>query len=686
MSGANENKQILLRYLQLKEKILEADIAYHAKNQPILSDFEYDQIFAEFLAIETLHPEWQMPDSPSLRVGASPVDAFKKVSHRVPMLSIGNSYSVDDIHDFHLRVLKALGEDREDIRYFCEPKLDGLALTLWYQDGVLVRALTRGDGQIGEDVTSNARTIGSIPIRILHDTNLPAWVEVRGEVLMYKSDFSELNRAQDEAGESPFANPRNAAAGTMRQLDPKIVASRNLRFIPHGLAGAVGASFDYQSDIYSWFEAAGFMIATTTSSARLTKLCRSSNEVADYYNWVAGLRADLPFEIDGIVVKVDSLRQQQELGFLARTPKWATAAKYPPEQADTIVEAIDVQVGRTGTLTPVAQLRPVRVGGVVIQQATLHNQSEIDRKDIRVGDTVVVQRAGDVIPEIVAVVLGKRPLESSRYLIPSHCPSCGTGTSSAEGEIAVRCPNKQCPAVLQASILHFASRRAMNIAKLGDKVVASLFRAGLVKKFSDLYQLTKEQLIEIDRMGDKSASHLLAQIESSKDAGLARLLFGFGIRFVGETTASHLAQNFGDLESLSNATVDQLSSVEEVGEKVAQAVYQFFRDPQIQSELHELVRLGVKTDLAVKRDSNLEQSLESLTFVITGSLPKPRDEIRNWIEACGGKVLTTVSKKTKYLVAGEDSGSKLEKAKELGVQVLTWEELLVLAKPNTPPT
>lgn len=478
------------RYEELKKQISHHDHQYHVLDKPVITDFEYDKLFAELLEIEKAHPEWVLPDSPSKRVGAKPLDSFKKVDHRLPMLSLSNSYSKEDLIDFDLRVKKFL-KSEEEITYFCEPKFDGLAIELVYENGILVRALTRGDGITGEDVTENIRTIRSIPLSLV-GKKIPTLLEVRGEVLMFKQDFVDLNQAQQDNGLQTFANPRNAAAGTIRQLDSKIVASRTLRFFAYSLGAVEGIEFSSQEEIENYFESLSLPVAQKVKNLSLRKICRGPEETIQYYEDVLKHRHDLSFDIDGIVVKVDSMRLQEDLGLVARSPRWATAAKYPPEQSQTLIEEIAVQVGRTGALTPVAIMRPVKVGGVTVTHATLHNQEEIHRKDVRQGDTVIIQRAGDVIPEVVSVVLDKRPKNSKEFLMPKLCPVCASQVVKMEEEVVTRCVNPLCPAILKGSLQHFVARRAMNMDKIGDKLIETFVDQKLVRSFSDLYRLKKK--------------------------------------------------------------------------------------------------------------------------------------------------------------------------------------------------
>ncbi|MDZ4677336.1 MAG: NAD-dependent DNA ligase LigA [Oligoflexia bacterium] len=675
----NEDAQKLME--QLASDLDDHNYKYHTLDRPVISDFEYDQLLKALEKLEELYPTLKSIDSPVQRIGGKPLSQFKKVAHRQPMLSLSNTYSAEEIRDFDQRVLKVLDAPAEKkIIYLAEPKLDGLAIEVIYEDGVLVQALTRGDGVTGEEVTANVRTIKTIPLR-LRTKNPPQILEVRGEILLFKKDFADLNTQQVEDGDEPFANPRNAAAGSIRQLNPKIAASRPLR------------AYFYGFGTIEWGKAAKEKPSKHESLEKLIlewgipvnplgKTCEGAEEVIKYYESLQKKRHALEYDIDGIVIKVDDLNLQRDLGFIARSPRWAAAAKYPPDQAKTVIEKIDVQVGRTGALTPVAIMHPVTVGGVTITNATLHNQDEIDRKDVRVGDTVVIQRAGDVIPEIVSVDLDKRPRESKPFKLPLKCPACGVEAVKPEGEAVLRCENLLCEARLKESLKHFVSRRALNVEKLGDKIVDALVDNNLVKTFSDLYRLDKEKLETLPRQGDKSIQNLLESIDRSKSSTLARLIYAMGIRFVGEQTAKLLSRHFKNLENFLSASEEELLDVEEVGEKVAQSILKSIKSKTFSQEMRAILKQGVTLAAAEKSNSTTQQksTLENLTFVITGSLGEmSRDEAKDFIEAHGGTVSSSVSKKTNYLLCGEDAGSKLTKAQDLGVQIISLEELKKLA-------
>ncbi|MBS1969129.1 MAG: NAD-dependent DNA ligase LigA [Bdellovibrionales bacterium] len=657
------------RHEELKKIIAEHDYNYHVLDKPVISDYDYDQLYSELLKLEAKESGLDLSDSPSQRVGGAPLGSFEKVAHRRPMLSLANSYSPEDIVDFDERVRKFLKSDKK-IEYFAEPKFDGLSMELVYENGTMVRAITRGDGTTGEDVTQNIRTIKSIPLK-LKTTKPPRLLEVRGEVLMFKADFAKLNEQQQENGQQTFANPRNAAAGTVRQLDSKIAASRPLRFFAYALGEVDGVEFENQSDIGEYFAKVGIPTAQTLNP-ELVRICDSAEEAVEYYHFIEKDRPKLAFDIDGIVIKANSIRLQDDLGLVARSPRWATAAKFKPEQAETVVESIHVQVGRTGALTPVAIMHPVRVGGVTITNATLHNQEEIDRKDVRVGDTVIIQRAGDVIPEVVEVVLSKRPKGSEPFLIPSKCPACGSRVQKLEGEVVTRCTNPLCIAIVKESLKHFVARRAMNMDKIGDRLIETLVDEKLVTKFSDLFRLKKEQLLALERQGEKSVENILKSIEHSKHTTLARFIFALGIRFVGEQTAKHVADHFVTVENFIGAKEEDLLQVPEIGPKVAKAILEWLSNPKLVKDIKEMMALGVQLE-APKRSTT--GKLSGSSFLITGTLPVKRDDAKDFIEHNGGKILGSVSSKLNYLVVGDDPGSKLEKAQSLGVKVISWEEL-----------
>lgn len=674
------------RHSELKKIIEHHNHMYHVLDQPEISDQDYDHLFNELLALEKKYPDLDLSDSPSQRTGANPLDAFEKIAHRKPMISLANSYSAADILEFDERIKKFL-KSNDEIAYFCEPKLDGLAIELIYEDGLLVRALTRGDGSVGEDVTHNIRTIKSIPLRIhpisksrftkdikSHLLNIrPRILEIRGECMITKADFIEMNRQQEENGQVVFANPRNAAAGTVRQLDPKIASTRPLRFFAYAIGESSDLQFHSQEEMELYFREIGVPIL----DRKFVKLVENAKEATSYYYEIEKMRPKMEFDIDGIVVKVNSLALQEDLGLVARSPRWATAAKFQPEQATTTVESIQVQVGRTGALTPVAIMKPVKVGGVTVTNATLHNEEELRRKDVRIGDTVIVQRAGDVIPEVVSVLLDKRSKNAKEFFMPKTCPSCETTVVKLEDEVAWRCPNPFCKAVVKESLKHFASRRAMNVEKIGDRLIDTLVDQELVSKFSDLYKLDKDTLMSLERQGEKSTDNILKNIEVSKKTTLARFIFALGIRFVGEQTAKLLADHFDTLESFKSASGDELMKVPEIGPKVAQSILTFLESKESQKELSQLIKCGIQIAEPKRSASG---KLSGKSFLVTGTLPVKRDEAKDIVEQNGGKILGSVSSKLNFLIVGEDPGSKLEKAQGLGVTIVSWDDFLELLK------
>ncbi|MFZ3175993.1 MAG: NAD-dependent DNA ligase LigA [Thiobacillus sp.] len=676
---------VLARVTALRREIERHNHAYYVLDAPTIPDAEYDRLFRELQAIEAEHPELVSPDSPTQRVGGKPLDTLPKVRHAVPMLSIRTETDTEasGARAFDARVRKELGLSDADpaVEYAAELKFDGLAINLRYENGVLVQAATRGDGETGEDVAQNIRTVKTIPLR-LNAESAPAVLEVRGEVFMRRDDFERYNAKQREAGKPTLVNPRNGAAGSIRQLDPAIAAQRPLSFFAYGLGEVQGWNPPItHSETLDALAAMGIPVC----AERVTG--QGAAALIAFHDDIAARRDQLPFDIDGVVYKVNRLDLQRELGFLTREPRWAVAHKFPAQEQLTTVLGIGVQVGRTGALTPVARLAPVFVGGVTVTNATLHNQDEIDRKDVRAGDTVIVRRAGDVIPEVVAVVMERRPQpEPLRFSILQTypaCPECGSHVVRLEGEAAVRCTGGLvCPAQRKQALLHFAGRRAMDIEGLGDKLVDQLVDRGLVRTPADLYGLTREALAGLERMAEKSAANLLAAIEASKATTLARFIFALGIRNVGETTAKDLAKHFGSLDRLIEATEAELLAVRDVGPVVAQSIIQFFVEPHNLGVVNTLRAAGVRWP----ESEGLQQSagiLAGKMLVLTGTLPTlTRDAAKEKIEAAGGKVAGSVSKKTDYVVAGEDAGSKLVKAQELGVVILDEPGLLALLASN----
>ena len=649
---------------------------YYVLDAPEIPDAQYDALFQELQALEQAHPEFQTPDSPTQRVGGKPLDAFASVRHAVPMLSIRTETDTEssgaDAFDTRIRKELELTDGSAPVEYVTELKFDGLAMSLRYEAGILVQAATRGDGEFGEDVTQNIRTVGQIPLRI---HNAPAVLEVRGEVYMRRDDFEALNErqrsriAQGEKGEKTFVNPRNAAAGAVRQLDPAIAAQRPLSFFAYGV-GEVQGPFDVRThfELLEALRAWGFPVASQTATAQ------GAAGLIDFHQRMGAQRDQLPFDIDGVVYKVNSLALQQRLGFVSREPRWAVAHKYPAQEQVTQVLAIDVQVGRTGKLTPVAKLAPVFVGGVTVTNATLHNEDEAKRKDVRVGDTVIVRRAGDVIPEVVGVVPVAQGSSQSRgavFAMPHQCPVCGSSAIREEGEADYRCTGGLfCSAQRKQAILHFAQRRAVEVEGLGEKLVDQLVDAEIIRTLPDLYRLGFTALAQLERMAEKSAQNIIDALEKSKQTTLPRFLFGLGIRHVGEATAKALARHFGDMDAIMNATEEELLAVGDVGPIVAQSIRTFFEQPHNREVVEHLRACGIHWP-AIEASSNAPKPFAGLTFVITGTLPTlGRDAAKDLIEAAGGKVSGSVSKKTSYVLAGSEAGSKLDKALELGVAVI----------------
>ncbi|MBZ5658179.1 MAG: NAD-dependent DNA ligase LigA [Acidobacteriia bacterium] len=665
MSAALEKKIEALR-----AKIRHHEHRYYVLDDPEITDAEFDKLMNELKKLESEHLELITPDSPTQRVGGKPREGFVKVRHSSPMLSLDNAYSEEELRDWERRVHELSG--RNDVEYMCELKLDGMSLALHYLGGQLVRGVTRGDGSEGEDVTSNVRTVRSIPLSIakekLKKAGIPAEFEVRGEMLMPLAAFRRMNEEREKQGLSQFANPRNATAGTVRQLEPSITAQRRMDFFGYLLLKDGRTYFDRQSKAMDAMEAAGFKVNPHR------KLAKNLGEVwAFIQNW-EGKRDSLPYEIDGIVVKVDRTALQQELGFTGKAPRWAIAYKYAARGAVTQIENIVPQVGRTGKLTPVAWLKPVPIGGTTVSRATLHNMDEIERLGVKIGDWVEVERGGDVIPKVVQVVEDKdHPRGDKQFEMPAHCPVCGGNVVRTEGEVDHRCVNANCPAKLQGTILHFASRHVMDIDGLGEALVSQLTERGLVKNVADLYRLTKDDLLKLERMGDKSAQNVLDEIAASKKLPLKRIIYGLGIRFVGERTAQFLAEHFGSLDAVMKASAEELEEVNEVGPRIAESIVEFFADEHNRKLVDDLreARLNFTGE---KKEKGTK--LAGKTFVLTGTLVRhTRDGAKKMIEDAGGRVSGSVSKKTDYVVAGSDAGSKLDKARELGVAVIGEEEM-----------
>ncbi|WP_026562361.1 NAD-dependent DNA ligase LigA [Bacillus sp. J37] len=659
------------RVEELHELLNTYNYEYHVLDQPSVPDAEYDRLMQELIKVEEEFPEFKTQDSPTQRVGGVVLEAFQKVVHRTPMLSLGNAFNEQDLRDFDRRVRQAVGDD---VQYVVELKIDGLAVSLRYENGYFAQGATRGDGTTGEDITENLKTVRSIPLKLKSNVSF----EVRGEVFMPKKSFEKLNELRLAAEEEPFANPRNAAAGSIRQLDPKIAAKRNLDIFVYSIADLGATGIQRHSEALDFLEKEGFK----TNKER--RKCENIDEVINLIENLQEKRATLPYDIDGIVIKVDSLDQQEELGFTAKSPRWAVAYKFPAEEVMTKLINIELSVGRTGVITPTAILEPVRVAGTTVQRASLHNEDLIREKDIKLGDTVVVKKAGDIIPEVVNVLVEHRTGEEQEFSMPTHCPACESDLVRIEGEVALRCINPQCPAQIQEGLIHFVSRNAMNIDGLGERVVSQLFLAGLIKDVADLYRLTREQLLGLERMGEKSTDNLLQAIEQSKENSLERLLFGLGIRHVGSKAAKTLAQQFETIENLQKSTEEELVAINEIGGKMADAITTYFQNPDVQHLVSELKALGVNTlykgpKLVKAEDS--DSYFAGKTVVLTGKLQQlSRNEAKEGIEALGGKVTGSVSKSTDLVIAGEAAGSKLKKAEELNIEV--WNETQLIEELN----
>ncbi len=668
----SEIKIIEQRLMELRRQLNYHNHRYYILDDPEITDGEYDSLMRELEKLEADYPDLISPDSPTRRVGATPVGEFRKVSRSLPMLSLSNAMDEAELREFDARIKRFLKLDPEVvIRYACEPKFDGLAIELVYENGRLTLGSTRGDGIIGEDVTHAVKTIRSLPLIIQSEDKVPERLEVRGEVILSHADFEKLNRQQSEAGEKVFANPRNAAAGSLRQLDPKVTAGRPLTMFCYHVGTVSNISFATHVDLLNQLKRWGFKVTD------LSRMVAGIEAAVDYQRQMEEKRDSLPFEIDGTVIKVDDISLQQQLGQISRSPRWAVAAKFPPRQVTTVIKDIAVQVGRTGTLTPVANLEPVDISGVTVSRATLHNQDEIDKKDVRPGDTVIVQRAGDVIPEVVMVIESKRPIEAKPYHLPSTCPVCGSPVLRVEGEAAHRCTNVSCPAVIANSIKHFVSRRAMDIDGLGHKIVEQLLAEKMIDTVADLYHLTFEQLIGLERFAEKSTRNLLDSIAKSKNTTLWRLIHAIGIPGVGETTARLLAANFGMIERLKSAVVDELEAIDGIGPIMAADIVEYFNTAANRDLVDQLIQAGIEYEpLEIKAEPTSEPDelkFSAKTFVLTGALSQmTREEAKEKIQAMGGKVSSSVSSKTSVVVAGEKAGSKLTKANKLGLEV--WDE------------
>lgn len=658
-----DKKEANVRIDELHHLLNQYNYNYHALDKPVVSDAEYDERIRELVELEAQFPEFKTADSPTQRVGGMALDSFAKVEHRTPMLSLGNAFNEGDLRDFDRRVRQELGDE---FSYVCELKIDGLAVSLRYENGVFVQGATRGDGTIGEDITINLKTVRTVPLRI----NRPLDIEVRGEAFMPKKSFEALNAARIEREEEPFANPRNAAAGSLRQLDPKIAAQRNLDIFIYSIADVGNAEVVSHSQGLDLLEEVGF------KTNRERRICATIEEVIQFVEGWVSRRPDLQYDIDGIVIKVDSLRHQEQLGATAKSPRWAIAYKFPAEEVVTKLFNIELSVGRTGVVTPTAILEPVKVAGTTVQRASLHNEDLIREKDIKIGDYVVIKKAGDIIPEVVNVLIDRRTGEEQDFQMPTYCPECSSELVRLDEEVALRCINPKCPAQIREGLIHFVSRNAMNIDGLGEKVITQLFKEELVQDVADIYKLTKEQLIGLERMGEKSADNLVRAINDSKENSLEKLLFGLGIRHVGSKAAKTLAQHFEKIERLQDASTDELIAINEIGEKMADSIVMYFAKPEVKQLLDQLRAHGVNMKYKGPKPMNTDQIdsyFTGKTVVLTGKLEQlTRNGAKAQIEALGGNVTGSVSKNTHLLIAGEAAGSKLTKAKQLEIEI--WDE------------
>ena len=656
------------RIEQLQKELTHAQYLYYVKDNPTMSDFEYDQKYRELVDLETAHPEYIVPSSPTQRVGIKADGPFEKVVHGRPMLSLSNVFSADEVRAFDQRVMKELGHQTK--AYVVELKIDGLAVNLHYENGIFVRAVTRGDGKVGEDVTANVRTIKSIPLYL---ENAPEFIEIRGEAYMPHSEFKRINEERDEEGLPTFVNPRNAAAGSLRQQDPAITASRNLAFFAYAIGSESGANIHTQEELLHTLENFHFSVNPHY------RVCNTVDEVIEAINYWGEKRHELPYDTDGMVIKVNDFNDQEMLGSTAKDPKWATAYKYPPEEVETVVKDITINVGRTGVLTPTGELEPVFVSGTNVSRVTLHNQDFITEKDIRIGDHVLIHKAAEIIPEVIRVLPEKRTGSEVPFTIPNRCPVCESPAVRREGEAAIRCTNKHCPAIEKEQIIHFASRDAMNIDGLGPSIVENLINEKLITNVVDLYHLTTESIMGMDRMGKKSADNLVKAIADSKSRGLDRVLFGLGIRLIGSKAAGTIANVVKSMDRFLTISKDELVAVEEIGPTMADSIIEYREDPQHIKIINGLIEAGLKMDVDVQEAAGNE--MEGEIVVLTGKLEvMGRSEAGKLLEKHGAKVTGSVSKKTTLVVAGEDSGSKLTKANELGIRVINEDEFIELLK------
>lgn len=669
------SSELKQRAQELTEQLNQHNYNYYVLDNPTVPDAEYDRLFRELSEIEQQHPELLSESSPTQRVGGQPLESFSQIKHQVPMLSLGNAFSLEDLIAFNKRIIDKLpGETLSEIKYVCEPKLDGLAVSLRYEKGKLVHAATRGDGYTGENITENCKTIKSIPLELNKNQDYPDILEVRGEVFMPIKGFEKLNIQQKNLDEKTFANPRNAAAGSLRQLDSRITAKRPLDIFCYALGEVSAPIADNHFEMIATLKSFGFKTSPETKLVNSIEACQA------YYDAILAKRDQLAYEIDGVVIKTNLFKFQQELGFVARAPRWAVAYKFPAAEELTVLESVEFQVGRTGALTPVARLKPVFVGGVTVSNATLHNMDEIERKDVRVGDTVIIRRAGDVIPEVVKSVLEKRPDNTQKITEPEHCPVCQSDVERTEGEAVLRCSGGlYCPAQRKQAIKHFASRKAMDIDGLGDKLVEQLVDENLISSAADLFQLSANQLILLERMAQKSADNLIEAIDKAKQTSLNKFIYSLGIREVGEATAMNLAQHFCRLENIMSASEEQLLEVDDIGPIVAKHLVYFFAQEHNREIIDRLIASGIHWPEITPQEKNLDHIFSGKTVVLTGSLTTmTRDQAKQKLQLLGAKVSGSVSKKTDYVIAGEAAGSKLEKANKLEIPVLSEEEFQAL--------
>lgn len=658
---------IIKKVEELREKLNKYNYEYYVLDNPTVSDYEYDLLMGQLLELEKEHPELITPESPTQRVGGAPLSHFEKVEHRVPLLSLGNAFNEQDLREFDRRVKQ--GSDAAEVNYMVELKIDGLAVSLVYENGIFIRGATRGDGNIGEDITQNIKTIKSVPLKLSE----PVSIEVRGEAYLPKKEFERINLKRSENNEPLFANPRNAAAGSLRQLDPKIAADRALDLFVYGIGQAEGKVLRSHSEGLKYLESLGFKVN------KERRLFSNIEEVIEFVDSWTDKREHLPYEIDGMVIKVDSYSLQEELGFTAKSPKWAIAYKFPAQEVVTILEDIEVNVGRTGVVTPTAVLKPVNLAGTVVKRASLHNEDMIREKGLMLGDSVIVKKAGDIIPEVVKVLPEQRTGEEVPYNMPTNCPACNSELVRLEEEVALRCINPKCEAQILEGIIHYVSRDAMNIDGVGEKVVAQLFENGLIESVADLYALDRESLLQLERMGEKSVQNILEAIEASKNNSLERLIFGLGIRLVGSKAAKVLAERYKTMDSLSQATEDELMTIDEIGPKMANSIVAFFKKEEVKEIIQRLKDYGVNMNYLGKELAidNLDSIFYGKTIVLTGTLQQlTRNEASEMLEARGAKITGSVTKNTDLLIAGEKAGSKLDKAFSLGIKIIDEEGLL----------